>query len=262
MAGKSTKNTMAVALGVSLICSFLVSLTAVALHDKQQQNRKFERIRNIVIAAGFDFDKHSMENIYKKNIRPVVVNMKTGIPIEKDKSPVDPENFDIETILKNSELTIPIPDDEDIASINKKPVYIVVYHVLNEGSPDRIVLPVYGKGLWSTMYGFISMDMDLTTIKGITFYQHGETPGLGGEIDNKKWQKSWFDKKAFDNSRHLKIEVIKGRVDKSKAGACYKIDGLSGATLTTRGVNAMVRFWLGKNGYGPYFVYLRGAGNE
>ena len=107
------------------------------------------------------------------------------------------------------------------------------------------------------MFGFVALGSDLRTIEGFTFYEHGETPGLGGEVDNPNWKKTWQGKKAFGEDWEVKIEVIKGRVDPSSDKAKYQVDGLSGSTLTTRGVDYLVKFWLGDNGYGPFLKRLR-----
>jgi Na+-transporting NADH:ubiquinone oxidoreductase subunit C len=133
---------------------------------------------------------------------------------------------------------------------------MVVYFIKENDKTEKIVLPVYGKGLWSTMFGFIALDKDLKTVKGFTFFQHGETPGLGGEVDNPRWKKIWNGKQAFDEGGNIRIKVIKGKVDASRPEAKYQIDGLSGATLTSRGVGNLVRFWLGENGYGPFLSRL------
>ena len=109
--------------------------------------------------------------------------------------------------------------------------------------------------LWSTLYGFLALDARTFEIQGITFYQHGETPGLGGEIDNPKWKALWPGKRAFDENMNPVIEVVKGQ-----ASADNEVDGLSGATMTSRGVTNLLRFWLGENGYGPYLKWFRTAG--
>ena len=134
---------------------------------------------------------------------------------------------------------------------------MVVYLVNNDSGVEKYILPMYGKGLWSTMYGFMALNKDLRTIDGFTFYSHGETPGLGGEVDNPKWKAQWKGKQAFNENWDISIEVIKGLVDPTGPKANSQIDGLSGSTLTTRGVDKLVRFWLGDQGYGPFFKNLR-----
>ena len=137
---------------------------------------------------------------------------------------------------------------------------MIIYKVKENGQMTKIILPVYGSGLWDMMYGFIALDRDLATIKGFTFYEHGETPGLGGEVDNPRWKKLWVGKQAYDIEGKVKISVIKGRVNPSSSSARYQVDGLSGSTLTTRSVHNLVRFWLGEHGYGPFIQRLRKEG--
>ena len=120
-----------------------------------------------------------------------------------------------------------------------------------------LILPVYGKGLWSTMYGLLALKRDLRTVAGLTFYQHGETPGLGGEIDNPDWQAKWHGKQALDANGRVIIDVIKGQVDATGADAYHQVDGLAGATLTSKGVENLLHYWLGRDGYGPLLERLR-----
>ena len=107
------------------------------------------------------------------------------------------------------------------------------------------------------MYGFVALGSDLNTIEGFAFYEHGETPGLGGEVDNPKWKALWNGKKAFGENGEVKIEVIKGRVTDSTPDASHKVDGLSGATITSRGVSGLLHYWLGENGYGPFLHRMK-----
>jgi Na+-transporting NADH:ubiquinone oxidoreductase subunit C len=125
---------------------------------------------------------------------------------------------------------------------------------------QQVILPVYGKGLWSTMYGFISLDADMTTVVGFAFYEHGETPGLGGEIDNPNWKNLWPGKRIYDDQGKTRIEVVKGTVDRGSANAIYQVDGLSGATLTARGVGNLLQYWMGQNGYRPLLAKLKQEG--
>ena len=130
--------------------------------------------------------------------------------------------------------------------------------MLKDGDEIRqLVLPVHGYGLWSTLYGFIALENDLNTIKGLRFYEQGETPGLGGEVDNPKWRQQWKGKRIFDDNGELKIQVIHGHVTHNDPEADYKVDGISGATLTSKGVSNLLRFWLGDRGFGPYLKKLR-----
>ena len=99
------------------------------------------------------------------------------------------------------------------------------------------------------MYAFLALEPDFNTIRGITFYSHGETPGLGGEIENPRWQKLWIGKKVFDDDFNVLFEILKGEVPKGIANIDNKIDGISGATLTCNGVENSVIYWFGKDGF-------------
>jgi len=127
-----------------------------------------------------------------------------------------------------------------------------VYIAKESGRITHYIFPVAGKGLWSTMYGFLALSPDFKTVLGMGFYDHGETPGLGGEITNPAWLASFIGKQAFDDKLEPKLQVIKGQVDLGEPSARYQIDGLSGATLTTRGVDKLIKFWLSDEGYLPF----------
>ncbi|MGL6196993.1 MAG: NADH:ubiquinone reductase (Na(+)-transporting) subunit C, partial [Thermoguttaceae bacterium] len=128
------------------------------------------------------------------------------------------------------------------------------------GEVKRTIFPITGKGLWSTVRGFIALEADMNTVCAIDFYEHGETPGLGGEIENPNWQHGWIGKKVFaadatgKTETAPKIEVVKaGAVDAGdETKSQFQVDGIAGSTLTCRGVSNTVRYWLGQNGFGPY----------
>ena len=195
--------------------------------------------------------------IFNSKIKAKLVDLETGEPTDK----FDPLKFDQKKAAKDANLGVAIPSDKDIAGIKRRSKYAVVYEVLSpEGGLEQVVLPVHGKGLWSTMYGFLAINADSTTIQGIGYYQHGETPGLGGEVDNPRWKAIWKGKKLFNEQWDLTLEVIKGAVDSSRDDAKYKIDGLAGATLTTRGVDLMIKYWLGPEGFEKFLQSMRQGG--
>jgi Na+-transporting NADH:ubiquinone oxidoreductase subunit C len=143
------------------------------------------------------------------------------------------------------------------AQVKRLPNQALVHRLEDEsGKLDMLILPVEGKGLWSTLYGFLALDADMNTIEGITFYQHGETMGLGGEVDNPNWKALWKERKALNDQGDVEIAVIKGRAGPA-AEDPHEIDGLSGATMTSKGVSNLVQFWLGENGFGPYLARVR-----
>ena len=124
------------------------------------------------------------------------------------------------------------------------------------GAVDQLVLPIYGKGLWSALYGFLALSADGTTVRGITFYEHGETAGLGAEVDNPKWKAIWPGKQVFDESGKIRLEVIKGRVSPTSPTVQYEVDGISGATITSKGVSHLIRYWLGPDAFGPFLEHF------
>lgn len=259
MSADSTKKIIGVALGVCAVCSILVSTAAVTLHNIQEKNKTQERIKNILVAGNLYSDETNMEEVYKEKIRAEIIDIKTGeaIPESQYNDELNPNSFDLKIVASDPEYIKPIPANKDIANIKTMPKFMAVYFVENNGEIEQVILPIYGKGLWSTLYGFIALSKDLKTISGFTFYEHGETPGLGGEVDNPRWKQIWKGKKAFDDNWNLKIQVIKGKVDKNSPEAKYEVDGLSGSTLTTRGVDHLVRFWLGKEGYRTFINKLK-----
>jgi Na+-transporting NADH:ubiquinone oxidoreductase subunit C len=193
---------------------------------------------------------------------PLLVELETGRIIGKDQYPegIEAGTYDLKKMAKDPEMGRSVDRGEDIANIRNRPKHIFVYQVIENGKLEKVVLPIYGYGLWSTLYGFISLGSDFKTIQGLTYYEHAETPGLGGEVDNPRWKGLWQGKKAFDESGNVAISVIKGAVDPKSARAQYQVDGLSGATITTRGVHNMLNYWLSEKGYGRLIETLKQGG--
>ena len=135
-------------------------------------------------------------------------------------------------------------------SAGELPLYIWT----DEGAdkPSKYAFPISGKGLWSTLYGYLSLNADLETIAGISFYKHGETPGLGAEIE-KDWFLSQFKgKKLYANGAATAFEVAKPGFAQGDSA----VDGISGATLTGNGVEALIR--KDSAAYANYFNSIKG----
>ncbi|VAX25179.1 Na(+)-translocating NADH-quinone reductase subunit C [hydrothermal vent metagenome] len=260
MSNDSIKKTLQVALAVCFVASILVSSAAVGLKPLQEENQRLDLLKNILIAGDLYKEGEDLNKTFKENISPEIIDLATGdvIPKSEYDDELNLEKFNVQVLQSSSKWGEDIPADKDIAGIKRQPKAMAVYRVMKDDKVVKYILPIFGKGLWSTLYGFIALDKDLNTVKGFTFYQHGETPGLGGEVDNPKWKHLWINKKIYDENGKLRIEVIKGVVDASSPDAKYKVDGLSGATLTTRGVSHLVRFWLGEQGYKPFIDKLKG----
>lgn len=246
MSRDSTAKLLTVAFCICLVCSILVSVAAVGLKDRQERNKDTEKKRNILQIANIYDPAKTVDEQFKK------VQMRT---VDLEKGQLLPLGS-----IDSQEARYTIPQDQDRAGIKTRPRFMDLYLVIEQGRLQQIVLPVYGKGLWSTMYGFIALGPDLSTVTGFGFYEHGETPGLGGEIDNPAWRGKWPGKMVYDKSGALNITVIKGVVDAGTPDALHKVDGISGATLTARGVSNLIAYWLGENGYKPLLQSMRTSG--
>lgn len=243
---------LTVALALCIVCSVVVSAAAVVLKPQQQANKTRDLKRNILMAAGLYDANMSVEEQFER-VTTRVVNIETG----EYTSEINPEGFDQRAAAKDPSTSVRLSAEEDMAKIIRQAKYSLVYLVNDdEGELDKIILPVHGYGLWSTLYGFVALESDINTIVGLGFYEHGETPGLGGEVDNPRWKALWEGKKAFRDGE-VAISVIKGAVSPESPSADWQVDGLSGATLTSKGVHNLVQFWLGENGFAPYLENLR-----
>ena len=250
----SVGGTLLVAALVSLVCSSFVASAAVLLKPYQERNQAIHMRRNIVDVAGLLQPGVDVEELFQ-SIETRIIDLETGAYVED----VDPAQFDEIAAARDPELGVIIPPELDIASVGKRAQYAPVYLVKEDGEIQTIVLPVRGYGLWSTMYGFIALEADGNTIAGLTFYEHGETPGLGDQIAHPSWRSLWQGKRLFDEAGDAKIEVVKGRVPAGDPLEAYRVDGISGATLTGNGVTRLLRYWIGEHGYGPYLRRLREA---
>jgi Na+-transporting NADH:ubiquinone oxidoreductase subunit C len=256
MSRDSTAKVLTVAFLLCLICSILVSAAAVGLSSRQEQNKIQEKRKNILQAAGLYEEGRPIEAQFEK-IEPRLVDLQQ---VEFSRE-FDPTTFDSRSAARDPEIRYRIPPERDLANIKFRSRYNVVYLMMdNDGNLQQLILPVHGKGLWSTMYGFIALADDLSTINGFAFYEHGETPGLGGEIDNPSWKKQWPGKKVYGPSGETRIDVLKGTVDEDSANAVYQVDGLAGATLTARGVGNLLRYWMGEDAYKPFLEKLKEEG--
>ena len=243
---------LTVALALCIVCSVVVSAAAVVLKPQQQANKTRDLKRNILMAAGLYDANMSVEEQFER-VTTRVVNIETG----EYTSEINPEGFDQRAAAKDPSTSVRLSAEEDMAKIIRQAKYSLVYLVNDdEGELDKIILPVHGYGLWSTLYGFVALESDVNTIVGLGLYEHGETPGLGGEVDNPRWKALWEGKKAFRDGE-VAISVIKGAVSPESPSADWQVDGLSGATLTSKGVHNLVQFWLGENGFAPYLENLR-----
>lgn len=250
----SVQSTLVVALLLCVVCSVVVASAAVLLAPVQQANQLLDKRKNILIAAGLA----QPEGLTAKKVDALFQNIEMkGVDIATGQYVDIEQSYSLQDAAKDPERSIKLSAQEDIADIRRQPKIMPVYLSKDmDGQVEKIILPVHGYGLWSTLYGFMALESDGNTVAGLGFYQHAETPGLGGEVDNPKWKAQWPGKKIAKDGEVL-VELAKGGVDASTANGEYKVDALSGATLTSRGVTNLLRFWLGDNGYGPFLKQFR-----
>ncbi|WP_394228198.1 Na(+)-translocating NADH-quinone reductase subunit C [Pseudoalteromonas spongiae] len=238
---ESIGKTLGVVVGLCLVCAVVVSLAAVQLRPLQQANKTQDVQRNILAAAGFA-DVKNVSETFNANIEARVVDMKTGDFVD-----TDPNSFDFEMTKFDAKRSIKLDKQDDKAGVQRMTTESPVYFAKNDsGKVETIILPVQGYGLWGIMYGFLALDTDTKTVKAINFYKHNETPGLGGEIQNPKWTATWEDKQ-------LPVDIVKGTAGNN----VHKVDGLSGATLTSVGVDNTFKFWTSEKAFGPFLAKVR-----
>jgi len=250
---------LAVAITLCLLCSVLVAGAAVLLKPLQDRNQALAIRKQIVSVAGFQADNaQQVEALFQQHIEARIVDLDSG---DFDDS-IDPESFDPHAAAREPATSRALGADEDTAKIKRRPNQAPVYLVRDGERIKTVILPVYGYGLWSTMYGFIALTGDGRTVTGLTFYQHAETPGLGDFIENPAWLAQFPGKLAFDEQGKLRLGVIKGGVNPASPEARYQVDAVAGATLTSNGVNNLLRYWLGGQGFGPLLGRLQAGGEK
>jgi Na+-transporting NADH:ubiquinone oxidoreductase subunit C len=248
-------HTVGFAAAVCVVCAVLVSSSAVLLRDRQVANVELDRKRNVLMAAGVlgEDRSPSREETERRfaSFDVVPVDLRTG---EEDAG-FDGEDYDPRRALADPAASRAVPRND--AQVSRVPNHVLVYRELGEdGRLQLLVLPVEGMGLWGTMYGFLALGPDLRTVRGLAYYEHKETPGLGAEVDSTGWKQLWPGRIVFDDVGTPVIEVVRGRAGPAAADP-HRVDGLAGATITGRGVTGTLRFWLGEYGYGPYLERLR-----
>ena len=254
----SIVKTLGVAFAICLICSFVVSSTAVSLRDMQNENKANDKRMKILQAAGiFDPSKDIKEQFETLEAKYIDFNsgkLLTGSSLEEFLSE-HKGDYDQIAATRDSNYSKSLSTSEDIAIIKNRENIGKIYFSTKDNEIDKLILPIRGYGLWGTLYGYIAIENDFNTVVGIEFYEHKETPGLGGEVDNPNWKNIWVGKEIYQ-SGDVKLQVIKGAVDQNMNDAKYMVDGLSGATLTSRGVSNMIEYWFSDSGYANLFSEL------
>ncbi|NNJ27820.1 NADH:ubiquinone reductase (Na(+)-transporting) subunit C [Alienimonas chondri] len=261
----SLANVLTVSVLLCLVCSAVVSVAAVSLRDLQDANEKLAKQRNRLLAAGLieqDASNDTVDEVYAARIREQWIDFSTGRPVVAP----DPESkaYDFEAAADSDELSGAIPSEYGVPG--RRPNVAPVYQVLSENgnSVERLVFPVAGKGLWSTLRAYLALDVNFDEtdpkarfpIAGVTFYEQAETAGLGAEVENASWQQEWQGRSAFDETFTPAFEVAKVPAAEGSEAAQYQVDALAGATITSNGVEYMVNYWLSKDAFGAYLKEL------
>lgn len=256
----SVKRTLVIAFSLCVVCSILVSGAAVVLKPAQDANKILDRNKNILSAAGlYDPDLHADEEVDSlfAQFTPRLVDLENGRFLSESEVAglgIDLTTYDPRKAVNDARYSRALHADEDIANIKRQLLYPMVYVVGEGDAIEQIVLPINGYGLWGILYGFIALEGDGNTVDGIGFYELKETPGLGAEVTNPTWRGQWSGKKIFDDQGGVALQVVRG----SGSGQS-EISGLAGATLTSRGVENLIQFWMGDNGFGPLLARLRNS---
>ncbi len=250
---ESIGKTFFVVIGLCLICAIFVAASAVGLRPKQTENKLLDAQKNILLAVGM-LQGEDIKSQFDKHVQIRLVDLETGEFVEQD-----PLTYDYRKMMKDPSGSIALDEQDDKAKIKTRakiaPVYLAYADGVESKNISFVVLPIHGYGLWSTMHGFLALDKDGNTIKGLNYYEHGETPGLGGEIQNPQWVAQFVGKKLLDEAGQPAIKILKP--GNANATAASEVDGLSGATLTSNGVQNTFTFWSGAKGFAPFLAKVR-----
>ncbi|MHA1553894.1 MAG: NADH:ubiquinone reductase (Na(+)-transporting) subunit C [Alphaproteobacteria bacterium] len=242
------RKALLVAALVSLVCALAVSVTAVALKPIQLANIERERqARMTEMIARLPGMEEILRTAGADSLETHAVALESGTFAPE----VDTATFDQRAAANDPGLSIALPADTDIAGIKRRANYALVFFLVKDGEPLLTILPVHGAGYQSTLYGYIALKPDLNTIAALTFFEQGETPGLGANISEPNWQVQWGDKQVADETGEIRIRAVRG------AEGPFEVDAISGATRTSNGVTSLLRFWLGEFGFGPFLDNLK-----
>jgi Na+-transporting NADH:ubiquinone oxidoreductase subunit C len=256
----STRYTILFATTVCVICAALVATAAVSLKPAQVANARLYMEKNVLVAAGLAEHGQSMtvsevQAVFDRAVKARLVDLASGELVPEDK--FDARRYDQRAARNDPAASREAP--ANAAGIRRVPNLGIVYHIMKEGQVDQVVVPVEGAGMWGGIYGFLSLAPDGNTVRGLTYYEHKETPGLGAEISSPGWLDLWRERKAYNPAGEAAIKVIKGPAGQPETDP-NRVDGLSGATVTGNAVTRLMQFWLGPDGYGKFLQrYREGA---
>jgi Na+-transporting NADH:ubiquinone oxidoreductase subunit C len=260
---ESTRYTILFAAVVCVVCALVVATSAVGLRARQEANQLVFRQKNVLLAAGLVkpddvLTDTEVRQRFDRDIKVRLVELATGEYMADGR--IDSNSYDQRRARNDPMLSRAAPPNG--AKVARLPTYAAVYLVGASGRDEgfeQVVLPIEGIGMWGTLYGFLALDRDGRTVRGLTFYDQKETPGLGGEIASPRWQALWVGRQAFDANWEPKLTMIKGNAG-PPAQDPHRVDAISGATITSNGVSRLIGFWMSNDGYGRYLKQFREGG--
>ena len=245
----SLTKTLVMAFLVAFIASIFVSVAAVSLrplHVANLEQERQESLAEMIAALPGMGDILTGAGVDDMDIR--IVDLATG----EFAVDIDPASYDQREAARDPALSSAIPREADVAGIKQRANFAQVVILRKDGDIHLVVLPVRGIGYQSMLYAYLAINADGNTITGLTFYEQGETPGIGARILEPDWLALWPGKQLTDETGEIRISVVRG-----EAVGPYEVDGFSGATRTGNGVSNMLHFWLGDYGFGPFLARLR-----
>lgn len=245
--------TLFVVVALCLVCAIIVAGAAVGLKPLQKKNAALDMQRNVLDAAGLLQPGTDVVALFDQRVDTRLVDL-TTLELVTDVAGSNPTEYDPIAVAKKPGLGTKLAKVDDTAGIGSRENVAKLYFINDtDGQLETLVVFIRGYGLWGTMYGLLALEADMNTIKGINFYQHMETPGLGGEIQNPNWVAGWQGKQLYgDDFTTVKIDVTKNITDPA-----HQIDALSGATLTSNGVENTFQYWFSDKAYGPLLDKIR-----
>jgi Na+-transporting NADH:ubiquinone oxidoreductase subunit C len=257
MKRESSLRALVVVMLVVGVCSLLVSMAVVLLRPLQQDNQALEQARNVVQLIGspaqvLNGGDEQLLKVYRA-LDARVVDLDSG----RFQPGSNARDVEFESVASHPSQNTPIPVSEDTARLGFRANRVTIYLVWNQGALDRVIVPVHGMGMWSELRGFVALGPDLNTIADVSIYQQAETPGVGDQITQAEWLAKWRGRKIYDDEGVPQFAVASSKVEPGSATALHNVDAISGATVTTDAVTALVRFWFGPWGYQSLLENLR-----
>lgn len=244
----SSTFTFGFAAGMVVVVATLLAVAALALKPAQDENKKQEKMKDILKSVGVECEMKEAPELFRKYITKRIVLDVTGKVLGEESGDINPTNatdaFNVDIKKEYKQKLAGVIGEGDM--------HFPMYICEKEGE-TFYVLPMIGTGLWGPVWGNVSLQSDMNTIFGATFDHQGETPGLGAEINTPGFQQQFVGEQIFDESGSFaSVKVVKGASDPADK---HGVDGITGGTITSVGVDEMISRSL--KIYVPYLNQLK-----